>query len=95
LYHMHKTPDEYNIPAVKEVSQKMEYYALDDYNKKEAIRSLAPLIKGYIRLGCYVGDGAVIDKQFDTIDVFILLPVDKLENRYLSLFDDKGSSFHQ
>lgn len=88
LYHNYKTPDEFNIPAVKELAQKMDYYTEDEYNKKKALRSLAPLIKGYLRLGCYIGDGAVIDEQFDTTDVFILLPVDRLETRYLSLFDE-------
>lgn len=88
LYHNYKTPDEFNIPALKERAQKMNYFEEDKYNKKKALRSLAPLIKGYLRLGCYIGDGAVIDQQFETTDVFILLPVDRLETRYLSLFDE-------
>lgn len=88
LYHNYKTPDEYNIPAQQEMTQKMDYFAEDDYDKKKARRELAPMIKGYSRLGCYVGDGAVIDEQFGTTDVFILLPIDRLESRYLSLWDD-------
>ncbi|MBL4602349.1 MAG: GNAT family N-acetyltransferase [Emcibacteraceae bacterium] len=88
LYHAHKTPDEFNIPAVKKLTQKMDYYAEGEYSKKEALRSLAPLVKGYLRLGCYIGDGAVIDEQFNTTDVFILLPVDRLESRYLPLLDE-------
>lgn len=88
LYQQHKTPDEYNIPAVKELYQKMDHLKEEEYNRKEAIRALAPLIRGYLRLGCYIGDGAVIDEQFGTTDVFILLPIDRLETRYLSLWDD-------
>ncbi len=88
LYHNYKTPKEYNISAVNGLAQKMNYYPDGNYNKREALRALAPLIKGYLRLGCYVGDSAVIDEQFNTTDVFILLPVDRLESRYLSLFDD-------
>lgn len=88
LYQQHKTPDEYNIPAVKELYQKMDYFKEDEFNRKEAIRALAPLVRGYLRLGCYIGDGAVIDEQFGTTDVFILLPIDRLETRYLSLWDD-------
>ena len=88
LYTQHKTPDDYNIPAVKELYQKMDYFAEGDYNRKQAIRALAPLVRGYLRLGCYIGDGAVIDPQFGTTDVFILLPIDRLERRYLSLWDD-------
>jgi len=88
LYNKHKTPSEYNIPAVKEIAQKMDYFKEGDYNSKQALRALAPMIKGYLRLGCYIGDGAVIDEQFGVTDVFILLPIDRLENRYLSLWDD-------
>lgn len=88
LYHYHKTPDEYNIPAITGKGQKMNYYSAGQFDKREARRSLAPLVKGYLNLGCYIGDGAVIDKQFGTTDVFILLPVDRLERRYLSLFED-------
>ncbi|MBT5072745.1 MAG: GNAT family N-acetyltransferase, partial [Kordiimonadaceae bacterium] len=88
LYHYHKTPDEYNIPAIVGMEQKMNHYPIEDFDKRDARRSLAPLVKGYLNLGCYIGDGAVIDKQFGTTDVFILLPVDRVEKRYLSLFED-------
>ncbi|MCC3862365.1 GNAT family N-acetyltransferase [Pseudemcibacter aquimaris] len=88
LYHYHKTPDAYNIPALADQRQKMNYFDKQDFEKRDARRGLAPLVKGYLNLGCYIGDGAVIDEQFGTTDVFILLPVDRLEKRYLSLFED-------
>ncbi len=47
---------------------------------------LPPLIKGYLRLGCYIGEGAVIDAQFNTIDVLIILPVSAINPRYFSHF---------
>ena len=37
-------------------------------NARAALKSLPPLIKGYLRLGAYIGDGAVIDHQFGTTD---------------------------
>lgn len=88
LYHNHKTPAEFNVPAVKSMAQKMDYFTENDYSEKSARRALPPLVKGYLRIGCYIGDGAVIDKQFGTTDVFILLPIDRLESRYLSLWHD-------
>lgn len=88
LYHYHKTPDDYNIRALPDQRQKMNYFEIDASQKRAARRELAPLVKGYLNLGCYIGDGAVIDEQFGTTDVFILLPVDRLEKRYLSLFQD-------
>ena len=47
---------------------------------------MPPLIKGYLRLGCYIGEGAVIDPQFNTVDVLIMLPVSAINARYFSHF---------
>jgi len=53
---------------------------------KTALQLLPPLIKGYLRLGAFVGDGAVIDRQFGTTDVLIILPVSAIRARYLAHF---------
>ena len=53
---------------------------------KAALRALPPLIKGYLRLGAFVGDGAVIDRQFGTIDVCIVLPVAAISGRYVDYY---------
>ena len=50
---------------------------------------LPPMIKGYLRAGCYIGEGAVIDWQFGTTDVLILFPVAQISDRYLSKFGTK------
>jgi L-ornithine Nalpha-acyltransferase len=47
---------------------------------------LPPLIKGYVRLGAFVGDGAVVDRQFGTTDVLIILPVSAINARYVDHF---------
>ena len=57
---------------------------------KDALRALPPMIKGYVRAGCMIGDGAVIDRQFGTTDVLIYLPVDDISPRYKSRFGKSG-----
>jgi putative hemolysin len=57
---------------------------------KAALRALPPLIKGYLRLGAFVGGGAVIDRQFGTIDVLIVLPVEEIDSRYFDHFGAPG-----
>jgi len=47
---------------------------------------MPPMIKGYIRAGCFIGDGAVVDEQFGTTDVLILFPVSEINERYSSKF---------
>ena len=49
-----------------------------------ALAALPPLIKGYLRLGGFVGDGAVIDAQFGTIDVGIVVAVDRVTDKYFN-----------
>ena len=53
---------------------------------RRAIKSLPPLIKGYLRVGAYIGDGAVVDHQFGTTDVFVILPVEAIDERYFAHF---------
>jgi putative hemolysin len=51
-------------------------------NARRAITELPPLIKGYLRLGGFVGDGAVIDHQFNTTDVCIVVKTDLITDKY-------------
>ncbi len=49
---------------------------------RRAQASLPPLIKGYLRLGGFVGDGAVIDPQFNTTDVAVVVKTDLVTDKY-------------
>ncbi len=49
---------------------------------KKALLHLPPLIKGYLRLGGFVGDGAVIDEQFNTTDISIVVQTDLVTDKY-------------
>ena len=53
--------------------------------KKGLFADLPPLIKAYLRVGAYVGSGAVIYKNFDTTDVLIILDTKKLLKKYSNL----------
>jgi L-ornithine Nalpha-acyltransferase len=48
------------------------------------ISALPPLIKGYLRLGALIGDGAVIDPDFNTIDVCIIVVMDRITDKYFN-----------
>ncbi len=51
-------------------------------NPKHALLRLPPLIKGYLRLGGFVGEGAVIDEQFNTTDISIVVQTDLVTEKY-------------
>jgi putative hemolysin len=79
------TPLEWQVRALPEryVEMKSQGAAADP---KTALRALPPLIKGYLRLGCFIGDGAVVDTQFNTTDVLVILPVSNINPRYFLHF---------
>ncbi|MAV98382.1 MAG: hypothetical protein CML81_01055 [Rhodobiaceae bacterium] len=86
LYHYCMAPDEWMVSALPSRYTDMNLIEKENINTKDALKMLPPLIKGYLRLGAYIGDGAVIDKQFGTIDVFVILPKDKIEKRFVDKF---------
>ncbi len=61
------------------------------YAPREAVRGLPPLVRAYLRLGAFVGDGAVVDHAFGTTDVFILLFVDRIAPRYFDRFGRRAA----
>ncbi len=91
LHHFAGAKDEWAVRAVEHRFEPMDRLAKDDINQKQALRSLPPLIKGYLRLGGMIGEGAVVDHQFGTTDVLILLPVEKISKRYISYYGEDAS----
>ena len=85
LHHFHSVTDVV-VRARPDLYVEMNRIPKEKIEVKEALRALPPLIKGYVRAGCGIGDGAVIDRQFATTDVFIYLPVAKIDPRYRSRF---------
>lgn len=43
---------------------------------------LPPLVKGYLRIGAFVGDGAVLDPQFNTTDVCVVVKTELVTAKY-------------
>ena len=79
-------PDEWRVRALPQRYVEMKRIPPEAVEPRTALRKLPPLVKGYLRLGCYIGDGAVIDPQFNTIDVLIILPISAINERYLAHF---------
>jgi len=86
LQHFHAMPDNLRVTARPELFVDMNLIAKDATPQREGLRSLPPLLKGYVRAGCCIGDGAVIDRQFGTTDVFIYFPLSGIDARYKSRF---------
>lgn len=87
LHHHAGAPEPWRARALPERYVEMNRMSKEAIDPKAALRALPPLIKGYLRLGAYIGDGAVIDHEFGTTDVLIVLPVSAIKQRYLEHFD--------
>jgi putative hemolysin len=86
LHHYAQAPDAWRASAHPSRRVEMNRMSKEAINPKAALHELPPLIKGYLRLGAYVGDGAVIDHQFGTTDVLIVMPVSAINTRYIEHF---------
>ena len=82
LHHRHMAPPEFRPRAIASRYVNMDILPLSGIDERRALASLPPLIKGYLRLGGFVGDGAVIDHQFGTIDVSVIVVTDRVSDKY-------------
>jgi putative hemolysin len=79
-------PDEWRVAAHPGRRVDMHGLAPGGYDPRRAMRALPTLLRGYVALGAYVGDGAVVDRQFGTVDVLTVLPVPCIDPRFFSRF---------
>jgi len=82
LYYYHLAPPDLRPRALPHRYIEMRRLDRDEIDPKRALASLPPLIKGYLRLGGFVGDGAVIDAQFNTTDVAVVVKTDMVTESY-------------
>ncbi len=83
LYHHHLAPPALRARALPERRVAMNVIAPGDISPRRALHMLPPLIKGYLRLGGFVGDGAVVDRDFGTTDVCVVVKTEWVTDRYI------------
>jgi putative hemolysin len=86
LHHYAGAPEEWRVRALPRRYIPLDRLPKEAVDPKAALRRLPPLVKGYLRLGAFVGDGAVIDRQFGTTDILVVLPVAEIKSRYIGHF---------
>jgi putative hemolysin len=82
LHHRHLAPPELRVTALEERRAKVPLIPVESLDARAALASLPPLIKGYLRAGGFIGDGAVIDNEFNTTDICIIVKTDLITGRY-------------
>lgn len=93
LHHHARADADWDVRALPHRYRAMDLVPREAISARGALMQMPPLIKGYLRLGASIGDGAVIDYDFGTTDVFIILPVEKISNRYISYYGPEADRF--
>jgi putative hemolysin len=85
----HLAPEHLRPRAVAHRYVPMDRLEAGSYDAKRAMLDLPPLIKGYLRLGGFVGDGAVLDEPFNTTDVCVVVKTDQVTDKYYKHYERK------
>lgn len=89
LHYHHLAP-----PALRPVAraphfQRMDLIPPERLDRRAAIAAMPPLIQAYLRLGGVVGEGAWIDHDFNTTDVFLLMDTAAMSDRHRRYYQDR------
>jgi putative hemolysin len=89
LQYFHAPPEHLCPTVLKDCTQGLTFPDKALINERRVFSSLPPLIKGYLRLGAYIGKGAYLDSDFNCIDVCIILPTHEVTSKYVKHFERK------
>lgn len=91
LHYNHLAPEDLRVRTQPEHFVKMDTVPQDQVNRAEALRAIPALIKGYLRLGGFVGEGAFVDHDFNTVDVCLLMDTARMVDRYKNFYQQTGA----
>lgn len=86
LHHNHLAPPQMRVVAHGEGACRMDVLPPEQIDRRDAMLTTPSLIKAYLRLGGFVGEGAFIDREFNTIDVCLLMDTARLSPRHARLY---------
>ncbi len=86
LHHRHLAPEPIRVQAHARGFQRMDLIAKQDLDRAAASRAIPSLIKGYLRMGGFVGAGAFIDRPFNTTDICLVMDVANIPARQRDLY---------
>ncbi|MGL4406293.1 MAG: GNAT family N-acetyltransferase [Notoacmeibacter sp.] len=93
MHHHFRAKGAWRAKALPERFSSMDLMPCEAVNLKQAMLAMPPLLKGYLRVGAMIGEGCVVDHDFGTTDVFIVLRVAKIAKRYIRHYGADASRF--
>jgi len=89
LYHNHLAPDDLRVQAIGTAARPMNLLPPESVDKRLAMVKTPSLIKAYLRIGGFVGDGAWIDHAFNTTDVCLILDTKRMTDQQRRMYADR------
>ena len=89
LHHHHLAPEKLRVRALPKHFQSMNLVPAEDLDRREAMIAMPALIKAYLRLGGFVGEGAYVDHEFNTTDVCLLMDTEAMSVRHKGFYTRK------
>ncbi|WP_371224339.1 GNAT family N-acetyltransferase [Roseovarius sp. 2305UL8-3] len=86
LHHRHLAPDTLRVRARREAYQSMNLIPEAELDRRAAMMQVPALIKAYLRMGGYVGDGAFIDHGFNTTDVCLVMDATRMNEKQKNIY---------
>lgn len=93
LHHNCVATGDWHVRAVAHRRVDMDLMPAEAIDVRTALAAMPPLIKGYLRVGAKIGDGCVVDHDFGTTDVFVMLPVSAIAERYVNYYGADATRF--
>lgn len=86
LHSDHLAPPSLRVKAREPGACAMDLLPADQRDRRAAMLQMPALIKAYLRLGGVVGEGAYIDRDFNTMDVCLILEAARMTARQRALY---------
>ncbi len=84
LHHSHLAPEDLRVRS--KTYQPMDLLVKEQIDRRRAMLETPALIKAYLRLGGFVGDGAYVDHAFNTTDVCLILDTARMNERQSKIY---------
>ena len=86
LLHRYLAPPDLRVRTRTAHYQSLDLMPAEEIDRARAMRETPALIKGYLRLGGFVGDGAFVDHAFNTVDICLVLDTARMNPRQRAIY---------
>ncbi|SLN59522.1 GNAT family N-acetyltransferase [Roseisalinus antarcticus] len=91
LHRNHLAPPDLRVAARGADAVSLDLLPPEAVDRRTALLQIPALIKAYLRLGGAIGSGAWVDRQFNTIDVCLVMDTARLNQRQSRLYARAGA----